>query len=79
MRVIGCMGCGSTRLDRKRLFAGPVVFEHEPVETARCLDCGVEAVPLVFRNERALERYRRSLCDERSNKGDREDDTRRGR
>ena len=67
MPLIGCMGCGSNRLSAKRLIEGPVVFEHEPSGTFRCLDCGLEAVPLVFKSERELARYRRSVKGERSN------------
>ena len=68
MTVLGCMGCGSARLIPKRLISGPVTYEHEPAGTAKCLDCGLDAVPLVFRDGRELARFRRSVKGERANK-----------
>lgn len=70
MPLLGCMGCGSRRLSPKNLISGPVTYENEPSATATCLDCGLDAVPLVFRNERELERFRRSVKRERPDKED---------
>jgi hypothetical protein len=60
MDVIGCMRCGSKRVSPKRLIDGPVVFEHEPLGTVKCLDCGYESIPLIFKNERDRKRFEKS-------------------
>ena len=62
--ILACMSCGSRKIQRKRLFDGPVVYEHDTAETRVCLDCGASGIPLIFSSEEERKRFASEKEDE---------------
>ena len=69
-----CMECGSGRLDRVRMWDGPVTYEHNTFASHVCMDCGWSGIPVIFNTEEERQRFQDELeKNKKKGKGGRRD------